>query len=216
MRISFVSRMALSGVITLALVPVATSQTSGWRASIVSASSEEPQHIHLTPGGSAADWPGRPPAHRWIKLTVEVTSPGKDVKLRVAQIQLSNEHGSYPATAIGYQVSPKHSIVYHQLLMVHPPHTDPGMKEAGKEPVGGGWTPLLSVADGQLYLTGYGFSADSKKLLFVVDGNLGGENSLVMKKSPLKLVLLFAVPEAAANLQLRVGDATGLAVPVIP
>jgi hypothetical protein len=215
MQISCLARMILSGAITLALVSVATSQSSGWRASIVSASPEEPEYI------SGDNWPGRPVAHRWVKLIVELTSPGKDVKLPVAQIQLSNDKGNYPATAIAYQVSPKDSIVYLPLLLLTPPHTDRGMKESqGKPRVSGGWSTLSSFTPDRKGFEpvsiGFFEKMDVNKMLFNIKlkGTSGGRE-LSLVKSPLKVILLFAVPEGAANLQLRVGDAPSVAVPAV-
>ena len=215
MHIRFLFRTILYGVIAFGLAPGATSQTSGWSASIVSASSDEPEYV------SGENWPGRPAGHRWIKLTVQLTSPNKDAKLPAAEIQLSNDQGSYAATAIGYQVSAKDSIVYLPLLVLTPPHSDTGVKKSeGKPRVGGGWSTLYALTpEKRLEPMSVGFfeKMDVKKMLFDVKlkGPSGGRE-LMLAKSPLNVVLLFAVPEGAANLQLRVADAPRAPVPTVP
>ncbi len=215
MRIGHLYRLLVFVVMVFGLTQHALTQTSTWNASIVSATSEEPQYI------SGDNWPGRPENHRWVRLVVQVTSPGKQAKLPVAQIRLSNSDGSYPATAIGYQVKPNDSIVYLPLLVVTPPHADKGMKEAGKEKpkVGGGWSTLRAITDGRFEPVSVGFfeKMDINKMLFDVElkGASGGKE-LRLVKSPLTLVLLFAVPEGAGNIQLHVGEGPSVAVPAVP
>ncbi len=208
-------RMLLCGLVILVLAQPLLSQTPSWNASIASAASEQPEYI------SGNQWPGRPAGHRWVRLVVQFTSPGKQAKLPFEHIKLSNSDGNYPVTAVGYQVKPTDSIVYLPVLVVNPPHADKGMKETSskdKPKVGGGWSTLRDIKDGKFEPVSIGFfeKMDINKMLFNVElkGANGGKE-LRLVKSPLNVVLLFAVPEGAADLQLRVGDGIQVALPAV-
>lgn len=215
MPVGVLYRVLLCGFVMLVLTQPVVSQPAGWNASIASAASEEPQYI------SGDQWPGRPDGHRWVKLVVQFTSPGKQAKLPFDQIRLSNNDGNYPVTAVGYQVKPTDSIVYLPVLVVNPPHADKGMKDSSskdKMKVGGGWSTLRDIKDGRFEPVSIGFfeKMDINKMLFDVElqGASGGKE-LRLIKSPLNVVLLFAVPEGAADLQLRVGDGVQVALPAV-
>ena len=206
-----------SVAVTIVLVQAAICQTPAWNATIVSVSSDLPEYV------SGDKWPGRPAGHRWVSLTVQLTSPVKDSKAAAASILIINKDGSYPVTAIGYQVKPKDSIVYLPLLILSTPHTDQGMKETKKEApkVGGGWSTLSVMSPDRKRLdpvsVGFFEKMDIKKMLFnvLLKGESGGRE-LQLVKSQLIVVLLFAVPEGAANLQLKFGDAELVSVPGLP
>lgn len=65
-------------------------QGAAWHASIVSPTSEEPEFV------SGQNWPGRPDGHRWIKLIVQLTSPGKKAMLPVNTVKLVRRDANYP------------------------------------------------------------------------------------------------------------------------
>jgi hypothetical protein len=215
MRITNVCRIVLSGIVVLCVYQQANSQSATWNASIVSVTSEEPEFV------SGQDWPGRPAGHRWMKLVVQLSSPGKKSTLPASAIRLSSQDTSYPATAVGYQVKPTDSIVYLPLLLVSPPHPDKGMKASqGKVKTGGGWSSLRSITPaGKFEETSTGFfeKMDINKMLFnvVLKGASGGRE-LGLMKSPLNMVFLFAVPEGLTDVQLRVGDGAAIPVPAVP
>lgn len=215
MRITNLWSIALCVVMVLSVGQQAPGQRAAWKASIVSATSDEPEYV------SGQDWPGRPAGHRWIRLIVQLTSPGKRATLPATAIKLNHQDASFPATAVGYQVKPADSIVYLPLLTLNTPHPDKGVKTAeGKLKTNGGWSTLRSITPaGAFEETSIGFfeKMDINKMLFDVElkGASGGRE-LRLAKSPLNMVLLFAVPEGATDLQLRIGDGLAVAVPAMP
>lgn len=229
---SIARRIVLLFLVSLTVIPTAISQTSTWKASIVSVSPELPEWVTGTDSRKPAVpiepyWPGRPTGHRWVTLTVQLTSPAKDSSLAASGIRVTDKDGSYPVTAVGYRFKPKDSIVYLPLLILSAPYADRGMmshetKDAKDRipKVGGGWSTLYVLKPG-----GKGFDVESLafyekmdpgKMLFRVLLNGANGRELILKKSPLDVVLLFAVPDGAATLQLKVGDAEPVSVPGLP
>jgi hypothetical protein len=151
-------------------------------------------------------------------LTVRVASPSKDAETAAAKIVLVGKDGSYPVTAVGYRAKPKHAVVYLPLLMIEPAHPETGMREAaGAERGPGIWSTLYTMTpDKRLEPTSVGYFENSRgdKVLFrvVLKGQDGGR-ALAVAKSPVDLVLLFAVPEAATDLKLHFGSAETVAIP---
>lgn len=209
----------LSITFCVAMLLIVCGQSAGqgaaWNASIVSATSEEPEFV------SGQNWPGRPDGHRWIKLIVQLTSPGKKAMLPVNTVKLVRQDANYPVTAIGYQVKPGDSVVYLPLLTLATPHADKGVKGAqGKPKTNGGWSTLRSITpQGAFEETSIGFfeKMDINKMLFDVElkGASGGRE-LRLVKSPLNIILLFAVPQGLNDWQLKVGDNAALSVPAVP
>ena len=199
-------------VVALAVGFTAIAQTPSWKASVVSMSNDSPQFV-----SGAQNWPGRPAGHRWIALTVQMTSPSKDLKVAAADIIVFNQDGSYVVTAVSHQVKPTDSIVYLPLQILAQPHADKGMQETTANPkTGGGWSTLY---DNSMQPKSVGFfeKMDINKMLFnvLLKGTSGGREVQVTK-SPLNLVLLFAVPQEASKLQLKFGDAEAVPLPVSP
>jgi hypothetical protein len=211
----------LASAIVLALVSTASAQTSAWNASIVSASTTEPQFI------SEKVWPGRAAGHRWIKLVVEFTKEGAPGGLPASQITLISDSSSDTVTAVGHQVSPRDAIVYLPMVVLPSPHPDPGTKSGPEVPkADGAWTTIYqpdSVNKNLMRPLLKGFydkrakSKDwSTALFFVLLQGKSGERELIAtKQAPLRVSLLFAVPEGATNLQLRVGDKAAIPVPAL-
>ncbi|HUF52142.1 MAG TPA: hypothetical protein VMR52_00005 [Dehalococcoidia bacterium] len=204
--------MGLIAVLVLATLAAVGAQTAGWGARLVSVLDDEPQYV------SGDVWPGRPPGHRWVTLVVALASPAKDASLPAAQIRLVDDQGAYPATAIGHQVNAKDAPVFLPLLTQNPPHSDPGMgKSQGRRPRSTGWSSIRKFVDGRFDPVGVHFFQDMnpKKGLFGVDleGPSGGREVRLFK-SPLNLVLLFAVPGNAVDLRLHVGDGDPIPLPM--
>lgn len=209
-------------------IQLSSAQTALWKASVVSVSSEAPMYVSKTDSmdKSSTDpyWPGRPAGHRWVVLTVQLTSPSKNARVPAAKILLTNKDGSYPLAAVGHKVNPKDSIVYLPVLMLTEPHADKGMAQStGNPKTGGGWSTSYDIVPDPAnpkrklfspFSVGFFESMDPKKVLFnvILKGESGGRE-LEVRKSPLNLILLFAVPEAAADLSLKFGDAEPAPVP---
>ena len=83
-----------------------------------------------------------------------------------------------------------------------------------------GWSSLRNITPrGTFEETSVGFfeKMDPNKMLFNVElkGASGGRE-LRLVKSPLNMILLFAVPQGITDLQLKIGNGTALAVPTVP
>ena len=207
-------------LLVVGLCPV-FAQEAGWKVSVVSTSSDSPMFVSSGEYKSQKSlaWPGRPPGHRWIAATVEVTSPSKDSAVAAANIKINAKDASYPVTAVGFQAKPKDAVVYFPLLLLDAPYADTGMKEAGNAQRGPGvWSTIyLMTPEKQLEPTWNGYYSNSRgnKLLFRVTHKPGPKGrEILFSKSPLSIVLLFAVPESAVDLQLKFGEVPGTAVPL--